>query len=313
MIVKIPFLKKWGQKEVIALDWGFQELKFAKLAQLEEERLVLTYLDCLSVPSGEAELVKKLKMYVLEHGLLDYRVALTFQDEGLHIRRLELPRMPKEDLIEAIRWQMRDITEESLENYTIQYATLEEKIMADIVRLVILGFAIKKERVDQKLALLERVGLHPFFAEPTPVAMATTVERIYPTDQGTWIGCVDLGRHYPYFVVLGTGKLHFIRPLPGLTEHSLESEDYASKLSVELQHALDAFFLIYRTEKIDRILLAGGGAAHPQLPNLLSTNVGIPAEILNPFQKLAEVESFTLAQQKPYLFGPALAGAMLKL
>lgn len=311
MIVKIPFLKKWQTKEVVALDWGSHEMKWAKLKAVEENRFALVYLDSLPIPQEGGAFWTQLKEYVSSHQLLHHAVAVSWQDEHLYYRHLELPRMPKEDLMEAIRWQMRDIAE-SLDDYTIQYSILEEKTMGDLSRLVLLGFAIKTELVQKKLSLLERAGLHPFFVEPTPVAMAATLDRIYPTAEGRWIGCADLGPSYPYFLVLGHGKLHFIRHLPGLMIENNRAEEYASKLSVELQSALDAFFITHRTERMDRIFLAGGGASVPNLPALLSTNLGIAVEQLNPLQKLAGVETFAMAKERPYLFGPVLAEALLK-
>lgn len=311
-MISLPFLKKWRLKESVALDWGSKEMKWAQLKPYGEDRLALTYLDCLPLPKEEGELPTKLKEYVFSHELTHHGVAVSFQNSDLHIRRLELPRMPKEDLVEAIRWQMRDIAEESLEDYTVQYSIIEEKVLTDMVRLVLLSFAIKKETVEKKLALLEKAGLHPFFAEPTAVALATTLERIYPTTEGEWVGCADLGPRHPYFIVLGGGRLHFIHPISGLSEAPISSEEYASKLSVELQQVLDTFFITYRTEKIARIFLAGEGASQKNLGPLLSTNLGIPAELLNPFQKLDGVASFALAKESPYLFGPVLAEALLK-
>ncbi|MBI4223516.1 MAG: pilus assembly protein PilM, partial [Deltaproteobacteria bacterium] len=293
------------KQPTLGLDWGFKTWKWVRLQKTAEDHPAIDFADCLTVPEEERERIPVLKKYILEKRLEGAPTAVAFLDEDLHIRQLELPKMPKEDLREAIRWQMRDIAEESLENYAVRYSILNEKVLTDIVRLVLLGFAIKTDLIEKKKAFLERIGLRPFFLEPVPVAMAAMVEDLSPTRDTGWAGCVDLGLRHPYFVVLGNGRLFFVRSLPGLANVKLDDPEYPAKLSIELQHALDAFFIAHSKEKIEKIFLAGGGSRQPNLPQQVSQNIAIPTEILNPFQKLE------WKGEDPFLFGPALACARL--
>lgn len=293
------------QKKIppLGLDWGYQTWKWVRLKKGGEDRPRIDFADSLTLPPEEKDWLPLLRKYVLEKKLEGAPTAVAFQEEGLHIRSLELPRMPPADLKEAIRWQMRDIAEASLESYSIRYMVLSEKSLPDIVRLVLLAFAIPAETVQKKRALLERAGLRPFFLEPTPVAMAAALENICPSADVGWVGCADLGFHSAYFIVAGNGGLHFVRGLPGLANARLDDPECASKISIELQHALDAFFISHQQEKLEKIFLAGGGAQIPNLPGLVSQNIGIPAEILNPFQKIGgEIPN-------AFLYGPALAAA----
>lgn len=296
----------WQKKApTVGLDWGFKSWKWIRLQKTGDDRQTVDFLEHLSLPEEEEARLPLLRKYVAEQKLEGAPTAVAFHDERLHTRRLELPRMPTEDLAEAIRWQMRDVAEESLENYCVRHSLIGEKSLTDIVRLTLLGFAIHSEAIQKKRLFLEQIGLRPFFMEPAPVAMAAAVEMILPSQESGWIGCADLGLRHPYFLVLGGGRLHFVRPLSGLAGLPAGHPEYSSKLSVELQHALDAFFIIYQNEKIEKILLAGGGAEIPNLPNLISQNIAIPSEILNLLQKLDQ------QTQKPFLFGPALACAQL--
>lgn len=304
-----PF-KKWEQ--VLGLDIGVRELKIVQLQPLSRGLYSLALADSLPLPEEEKEKIPFLKNYVLQQKLTGMPTAASFLGESLHIRPLELPKMPKEDLMEAIRWQMRDVAEESMENYGIRYSLLEEKILPDIVHLSLLTFCIRKEEVEKISLLLQKIGLKPVFIEPTPVAMAATLEHISPSEDRGWVGCADLGYRRPYFIVTGSGRLHFVRLLSGLTGLDILSEEYPSKLSVELQNALDAFFIGTHAEKIDKIFLSGGGASQQQLSTLLSKNLGTPFEALNPFQGVQGKDSFPAATQKPHLFGPAFGSALLK-
>lgn len=307
-----PLLKNLRRKDPMGLDWGAATLKWAKIDTIHPGRYHLTFLDRIALPESETERLLVLKEYVIKRGLQGNPVALSFQDDTFHVRRLDLPRMPPQDLMEAIRWHLRDIAEESIDDYVVRYSLLEEKIHPEMVQLSLLAYAIKRSTIQQQMALLQKVSLKPFFIEPTPVSVAATVSRVFPTEGEEWIGCADIGFKKSYFLVMGHGKLYFFRPLPGISANDLSKPDYATRLSIELQNSLDAFFITYHTEKISRLFLMGGGAKENSLPQLLSKNLGIPTEILNPFYGIEGLNPFPLAKEEPYLFSGALGAAFLK-
>ncbi len=310
--MNIPFLKKFKKEQGIGLDLGVRELKIVGFQALSSGLYALNIAESLPLPEEEKDKVHLLKTFCQQHRLEGWPAAVSFFEESLHIRPLELPKMPKEDLVEAIRWQMRDVAEESMDNYIVQYALLDEKILPDIVHLNLMAFCIRMESVEKIQIFLQKAGLKPFFIEPTPVAMAAALEQASPSQGGGWIGCADLGYGRPYFIMVGNGKLRFVRPLAGIRGIDIADAEYPSKLSLELQNALDAFFIAAHAEKIDKIFLAGGGAFQKELPSVLSKNLGVPFEILNPFQGIERVQALPLTVEKPHLFGPAVGSALLK-
>ncbi|MDO8526403.1 MAG: pilus assembly protein PilM [Deltaproteobacteria bacterium] len=316
-MISIPFLKKFSAfnpQDSIGIDWGMKGFKWVQLESPRPGIHRLKYLDYLELPQEEDRMMATLKDYCKENGFIGKPAAVSIQDETLHIRRLELPRMPEEDLKEAVRWQMRDIAEGSLDDYIVRHTILEEIPGPDMVRLVLTGYAIKKSAIHHHLQLLERAGLKPFFIEPTPVATATALERVSPSSEGEWQGCVDIGCKKSYFLAIGNGKLHLVRPLAGVQAEQIDvlGENYATKLAMEIQHAIDALSITYHIERLEKIFLAGGGASTPNLSTSLSKNLGIAVEILNPLQGLEQTVAFPLAMEKPHLFGAALSLALLK-
>ena len=274
----------------------------------------LIYLDMMELTAEPEETASILKDYVAAHNLAGTPAAVAFQDESLHIRRMDLPKMPEEDLKEAVRWQLRDVAEGSMDDYVIQYSILEEVPSVDMVKLNMLGFAIKKNLIHSQVQILEKAGMKPFFMQPTPVSLATMVEKTYPSMDKEWVACIDIGFKRSNFLALEGRKLHFVRPLAGVSlAQAVELKtEYPTKLALEIQHAIDAFSITYHVEKVEKIFLAGGGAGIENLSVYLSQNLGIVTEILNPFLGLEQVSQFPLAAQKPYLFGPAIGLAYLR-
>lgn len=307
-------LKKFGRQDGIGLDWGIQSLKWVKLQPLVAGRSRLVFLDSWDLPQSEGEILPALKKFVANNKLEGTPTAIGLKDESLHIRRVELPRMPEEDLKEAVRWQLRDIAEGSMDDYAVHYSVLKEESHAEVTRLTLLGYAIKKIVPSRQKTLLQQAGLKPFFIEPTPVALAASLERIYSTTEHEWLSCVDIGRQTAYFIVIHNGRLEYVQALGGVaqTQANSQEKEYQAKLAMEIQRAMDSFSITHRTEKIDKIFIGGGGADVSGLSESLTTNLGIPCEIFNPLQGIEGTEAFPLALQKPFLFGPAVGLAFLK-
>lgn len=303
----LSFLKNFGRKDSLGLDLGRGELKFARLTSTAPDRHKLVFLQ--SLPATE-----NLKEFVVKQGLVDMPTAVAFQDETLHIRKLELPKMPPEDLKEAVRWQMRDVAESSMDDYTVSYSVLKEQVQTEITRLTLLGYAVKKTALQETELLLQKAGLKPFFMEPVPVSLAHSVERIAPSLENEWTGIVDIGVKKTYFAAIGNSRLQFVRYMTGVSmEQTMElKEGYPTKLALEIQHTIDAFSIACQVERLEKIFLAGGGASMGNLSSFLTQNIGIATEVLNPFQGIELAAPFALAQQKPYLFGAALSMAFLK-
>ena len=312
--MQIPILKNLGRKNSVGIDLGGGAFKFARLATTAPDRHKLVFLDSFEVPKDSDQLPQLLKEFVSRHKLADMPAAVSFQDETLHIRKLELPKMPAEDLKEAVRWQMRDIAEGSMDDYVVSHSTVREQASADVTRLTLLGYAVKKPAMRETELLLQKAGLKPFFMEPTPVSLAHSVERVSPSPENTWTGCVDIGMKKSYFIAIGFGRLQFVRYMSGISLAQAQElkENYPAKLAVEIQHAIDAFSIACHVERLEKIILAGGGASLDGLSPFLSQNIGITTEVLNPFQGIEGTAPFLSAQQKPYLFGPALALALIK-
>lgn len=60
----------------------------------------------------------------------------------------------------------------------------------------------------------------------------------------------------------------------------------ADPILSEIERSVDYFRSTYGDEDIKQIILAGGGASLPGIANDLGHRLGVPAEVVNPFQKI---------------------------
>jgi len=286
---------------MLGVEWGPRSCRMVCLQNNEEQIPVVQGAVALALPESEEESIRMVRQCLETRGWTGLRAALSLEDPHLHLRRLELPKMPEEDLREAIRWQMRDIAEGSIEDYVIQRSILEE-VASELPRLIVLGFAMKRD------SRAVEAGLDPVFMEPLPVAFASAIERLYRTDNGEWRAGLWVGETSSTLIVVGRGKLHFVKTLPAFEEGSL------GKAAVEVQNALDAFFILYKADKVERIFLAQGPKPMAGLAEYLTKNVGIPTESFNPLSGIqVSPEAKKIMEAVPSAFTIALEMAQVTL
>lgn len=82
---------------------------------------------------------------------------------------------------------------------------------------------------------------------------------------------------------------------------------FFTQICLETQRSLDAFFLMFRKEKIQHLVVCGGCATIPGLLTAMGRNLALPTSLLDPSRKF----KFTTAA--PHLFDAALGLALFPL
>ena len=72
--------------------------------------------------------------------------------------------------------------------------------------------------------------------------------------------------------------------LPILDKAESLLPDYHSRVAMEIQRSIDAFYLMFHAEKIHRLYLSGGGARLAGMRHYLAENLAVPTEVLDPSQ-----------------------------
>jgi type IV pilus assembly protein PilM len=84
-------------------------------------------------------------------------------------------------------------------------------------------------------------------------------------------------------------------------------EAVSRELSLEVQRTFDYFASTAESERIGKIVLAGGCAQLPGLSDYLSSNWGIPVELTKPFQRIEIDPGYA---DEVHAAGPSLAVAV---
>lgn len=312
------------RKPVLGLDFGRTGVKALLLERIKDRKEPLVRFSFYPDPvdADDAVSIQTFRAFLKRERLDRLEVACNIDDPSLKIRSVDLPKMPASDIREALKWQLRDIIEDSVDHYAIRHTLLQEYKAPTGGRLVLIVYAIHREAVEKRTRLLSQLSLKPRLIEPTPVALLSCMDRILPWENEVVYGLLELGEGHSSFVAVADRKLLFSRPLlevsgeelsrmilrelrlsesesrdlkKGLLKtSSLETVDerlksilplFYSKIAIEVQRSLDGFSLLFQQGgKIGTIFLCGGGSILPSLSEFLTKNVGIRIDRVDPLQ-----------------------------
>lgn len=235
-------------------------------------------------------------------------VALGIFNQGVMLRLINFPQVPKDKLRQAIHIQAGDYFPIPVSQMVLDYAVVGETSGAEGALLDILLVAAKKDQLNLNLEALKRSRLTPLVIDASPLALL----RVLPKEKltGTTV-VVDLANGIsslllavdgmPRFArVMSVSLLQYAEGLAGYlfpngvlkaevavgAEHNLGAEVF-SKWSVAVANDIRASISYYiRQDSLDdvnRIILSGKGAKVIGLAAMLHKELELPIEVINPF------------------------------
>jgi len=330
----------WGMKETIGLDIGSHSIKLVDL-KMTSKGPFLTCMGMKEIPYGtDKEDVNTfseiLKALVKEVGLKTKKVNLTISGSGVHIKRISIPYLPKGELKEAVRWEIKDSLPYSVETAQIDFHILNEYVEDNVKKLNVITVACPKELVDRTLSIAEGAGLQPTHLDAGPFALWNTLLAWDHIKKEETVALIDMGAEKTGIYLFKDQTLQFTRevtpagaditraimegigsigspellyeraesikretgiPLESYQERGSDQSTSLStiaflvrpvmeKLAAEIERSLEYFRNLFNGEKIDRVLLTGGGANLKNMVSYVSKELRLPVEHFNPLKKI---------------------------
>lgn len=274
--------------------------------------------------------------------LLDTRtrdVAMALPSSSVITKRIMLPGNATDAEIDTqVNAEANQVASFPLGEVSLDYQILgpNAKNPAENDALLVLA---RRERVEERVALAEAVGLKTVIMDVDAFATLTAYEQMAfqlpENGKGQIIAIVDIGANSTHVNVLNDNQTVYQREhalggntltseisrrfdLPaeeaedakrkGLLPDSYESEvlqPFLDSVAQEIGRALQLFFSATSFQRVDHILLAGGCAAIPGLDDVVHSKMQTSTLIANPFSKMAvssHVKARQLASEAPSLF-----------
>ena len=279
--------------------------------------------------------VEAIRTAVSKAGIKETDTAIAICGRELIIKKVQIPQVPAKEVHDVVQLEAEHHIPFAIDEVFLDYHTVgQHNAQLDLILV-----AVKKSKVLEYAAVVEEAGLVPIIVDVDSFALGNQFELNFPEEQGEAVALIDIGASIMKTNVVRAGSTIFARDIPfggnNYTQAIAQQlkipfeqaeaaklgrdvgvrweavvpalEAVSRELSLEVQRTFDYFASTAESERIGKIVLAGGCAQLPGLNDYLSSNWGIPVELARPFERIevdpAYAEEVTAA-------GPALAVAV---
>ena len=333
-------LKELYMSETIGLDIGSHSIKLVGLKTTSKGPF-LTHVGIKEIPPGgnkeDANYISEiLKTLVSEVGLKTKKVSLTISGSGVNISRIIVPSMPKAELKEAVRWEIKGQLPFPVETAQIDFHILGEIIEDKIKKLDLMVVSCPNHLIEQTLSIAKGAGLEPAHLDVEPFALWNAFLTWGRVKKEEEVALIDLGADKTGIHLFRDGILQFSRevtpagaditraiiegigtgeepdilyekaerikkelgiPSEARNEKTVEESIDLSKVSfhmrpvlermaAEIGRSLDYYKNQFNVDRIDRVLLTGGGAHLKNFSSYLGNELRLPVEHFNPLREI---------------------------
>ncbi|MGC1176705.1 MAG: type IV pilus assembly protein PilM [Candidatus Saccharimonadales bacterium] len=263
--------------------------------------------------ADQQKLAQTVAQLVKQAGVSTKNVAVGIPSSRVFTTVADVERMSDAELAKAIPYQADALIPTPLAESKIDWALIGDS-PADKTKQEILLTSVPNNFVEQRLDMLESVGLNVIAFEPDNLAMA----RALAVPNAAAQLLLDVGRRATDLVVVLNGVPHLTRSIPtgveaivraamqnltidekqaeqfifkfGLSKDKLEGQVFQAitgtvdLLTVEIEKSIKFFQTRYSEAKIDRIVVTGGASVMPEFPLYLANKFGLNVEIGNAWQ-----------------------------
>jgi type IV pilus assembly protein PilM len=238
------------------------------------------------------------------------------------IKKITLPAMSPEELAESIQWEAEQYIPFDINDVNLDYVPLTSPGTGDNIDVILV--AVKKEKINDYTSVISQTGKLPVLVDVDAFALQNCYEANYEMEDGRVLALVNVGASVTNVNVLSGGTSMFWRDITfggnqytdaiqrelslsfeqaedlkrgkAVADYTIQqvipilnsvSEDFAG----ELRKTLDFFTATSGAERVDEIVLAGGGSGVLNLDAILRDKFGIPVSIMDPFRKISVDES----------------------
>ena len=208
-------LKELDMPETTGLDIGSHAIKLIGLKTTFKGPL-LTCLGMKEIPpnTGKEDVnafSEILRALVKEVGLKTKKVNFVVSGSGVQIKKISVPSLPKPELKEAVRWEMKNYIPFPVETAEVDFHVLDEYVADNVKRLNLMVVACPKDLINRTLSIAERAGLQPTHLDVAPFALWNTLLVWNQLKKEETVALIDLGAEKTGIYVFKDGMLQFVR------------------------------------------------------------------------------------------------------
>jgi type IV pilus assembly protein PilM len=253
-------------------------------------------------------------------------VAISVSGQQVMVKKVTFPLMSQAELAESVRWEAESFfpAGQGLDSYALDYYLIEERAAEGNMDVVLV--ACRKDKLEAYASCVAQAGCVPRVVDVDVFAVQNAYEiNTAGGSRDEVVALVNMGATFTNLTMMVGGKSVFWRDMAwGSSRYSEKlmedwgvSRDSAEQLkrnqasegrepeeiqpsinavsdafADELTRTLDFFKSSFKVDRLDRVLVCGGGAMIHGLLEVLGDRLRVSVDRFNPFQ-LIEVDGRT--------------------
>ena len=265
----------------------------------------------------QQKLSEAIKKVVSQSGISTPNVAVGLPSQRVFSTVVDVDRLSPAELEKTIRYQADSLIPTPLAESKIDWALLGDS-PKEAIKVELLLSSVSNSFVEQRLDLLESIGLNVIAFEPDSLAMARS---LLTQDASTPTLILDMGDLATDLVITLNSAPRLIRSIPvgvegvvksamqslgidekqaqqfvfkfGMSKDKLEGQIYnaiSSTIEIlisEIEKSIKFYNTRYPNNKIERVIVTGGASTLPELPLTIANKFGISVEIGNSWRNVS--------------------------
>lgn len=217
--MNIGSLLNFGKKEtyILGVDIGNRAMKIVGM-RLGQAPSILFYsiINLSATPAADdAHIAEIIKKCVKENNFASQNAVLTFSDESMAVRRVELPHMPLGEVIEALRWKAKEVVHFDITNAAIGFELLNEVQKEDGSKSMDIIFAaVTNGAIEKRVKIVKDAGLSVIAISVEPFGLGSVLKTGEKTEAPRTTLVIDAGYSKTEISIFKNASLEFVRSIP---------------------------------------------------------------------------------------------------
>jgi type IV pilus assembly protein PilM len=247
-------------------------------------------------------------------------VAISVSGQQVMVKKVTFPLMSQAELAESVRWEAESFfpAGQGMDSYALDYDVLEERPMDGNMDVVLV--ACRKDKLESYVSCVAQAGCSPKLVDVDVFALQNAYEANFMGGgRDEVVALVNMGATFTNLSMLVGHKSVFWRDVAWGTSRFIEKlmEDWglsregaemlmkgrnaegrtpeevqpslnavADAFADELSRTIDFFRSSFKVDRLDRVLLAGGGAMVSGVLDVLGDRLRVSVDRFNPFQMM---------------------------
>lgn len=314
-----------GISDFVGLDIGTTAIRLVQLGGTGPVKTLVKYayvpidpkLSQSDSKADQQKLAQSIKSLVDQARLVTKNVAVNLPSQRVFNTVVDIERLESQEMAKTIKYQADSLIPTPPSESKIDWVLLGDS-PKDKTKVEILLSSVTNEFVEQRLEMLESIGLNVIAFEPDNLALA---RALIPTEATLPHMAIDVGHNATDLVIVMNGAPRLMRSIPtgseaivrsaaqnlniddkqarqfvykfGLSKDKLEGQVHQAIIGTvdvlvsEIEKSIKFFQTRYTDVQLDRIVVTGAASTLPEFPLYVANKFNINTEIGNAWRNIA--------------------------